>query len=74
MGLIERLNEAAKSLPEPDLAEVVGLAEALQSHHARPKLTLPGKVVDTELMRQVRSLCPANLIWNREELYGRGLR
>jgi hypothetical protein len=74
MGLMERLNEIVKVLPDKELAEVVSFAEALKTRHGDASITLPDTAIDVELMRVVRSRCMGKFTWQREELYDRGLR
>ena len=73
MGLMDRLNEIAKALPEHELAEVVGFAEALKARHGATHITSPDTAIDVELMHAVRSRCPGDFTWRREDLYDRGL-
>lgn len=74
MGLMERLQEIAKVLPENELAEVIGFAEALKARHGATRITTPDAAIDLDLMHAVRSRCDGGFTWRREELYDRGLR
>ena len=74
MGLMERLNEIANAPPEHELAEVIGFAESLKARHGAISPTAPVKIIDLELMREVRSRCNGGFTWKRDELYDRGLR
>ena len=74
MGLMERLNEIASELPDDELAEVVGFAEALKARHGTTVITVPDKAIDIDLMHAVRTHCNSAFTWQRDELYDRGLR
>ena len=74
MGLMERLNEIAKELPDTELAEVLNFAEALQAKHSASNITAPDAAIDIELMHAVRLRCRGKFIWWREDMYDRGLR
>ena len=71
---MERLNQVASELPENDLEEVVGFAEALKAKRGAVALTAPDKAIEIELMRALRSRCKADFTWRCEELHDRGLR
>jgi hypothetical protein len=74
MGLVERLNEIIRALPDSELAQVVDFAEALKGKHGDVTITVPDAVIDLELMRAVRSRSTGGFTWRREDLYDRGLR
>lgn len=74
MGLMERLTEIANALPEDELAEVIGFAEALKARHGATGLAAHAKTIDLELMRRVRARCSGAFTWKRDELYDRSLR
>ncbi|MCQ1550239.1 MAG: DUF2281 domain-containing protein [Candidatus Accumulibacter phosphatis] len=74
MGLMERLQEIAKVLPENELAEVIGFAEALKARRGATRIAAPNAAIDVELMHAVRSRCEGGFTWRREELYDRGIR
>jgi len=74
MGLMERLTEIAKELPDHDLAEVVGFAAAMKSRLGGTSISTPDKTIDLELIRAVRARCAGGFKWRREDIYDRGLR
>jgi hypothetical protein len=74
MGLMERLQEIARMLPEDELAEVIGFAEAIKARRGATRIAAPDTAIDVDLMHAVRARCDGGFTWRREDLYDRGLR